>query len=221
MKEVERPSTLVAFGPNDLAEQRPPATSHGAQSGYYATPAHYYAPPMPHQGAPVYSQGNAADAMRSATAGSTFSGGPPTPPTTYYRYAPPAPPHQLQPVLPQGQSLRIPRDYTHGEVRQFALEYPAQLEGTVSFQEFRQFIRRLNLLLTEAEAPLLRHAIDHILEFFTLNLSPLILPSYYHRAMRRVYTYIQEQNTMVFEPAGWRIVDLRDTAFLYLEIVPL
>ncbi|KAJ1977258.1 hypothetical protein H4R35_002373 [Dimargaris xerosporica] len=221
MKEVERPSALVAFGPNDLTEQRPPATGHGAQLGHYVTPANYYAPPLPHPGALAYGNGNAADALRSGPTGLTVAGNLPTPPTTYYRYTPPAPPHQLQPVPPQGQSLRIPRDYTHGEVRQFALEYPAQLEGAVNFQEFRQFIRRLNFLLTEAEAPLLRHAIDHILEFFTLNLSPLILPSYYHRAMRRVYTFIQEQNTMVFEPAGWRVVDLRDTAFLYLEIVPL
>ncbi|RKP40257.1 Golgin subfamily A member 7/ERF4 [Dimargaris cristalligena] len=119
------------------------------------------------------------------------------------------------------RAIPIPRDCSHGEIKQFALEYPAPFEGSIDIQEFRQYIRRLNSLLAEAEAPLRRHAIDHILAFLTLNLSSLIIPTYYDRAMKKVFRFINEQNESLFIPNGYRVTDPRKTAFLFLEVVPL
>ncbi|KAJ1929938.1 hypothetical protein IWQ60_000742 [Tieghemiomyces parasiticus] len=125
------------------------------------------------------------------------------------------------PIPPHVVSIRIPRDYSEGEIRQFALEFPTQFEGRIEVQDFRQFIRRLNSLLAEAEAPLVRHAVDHILAFFTLNLSSLVIPSYYDRAMKRVNEFIADENERLFIPHGFRVTDPHETAFLYLEFVPL
>ncbi|KAJ1652644.1 hypothetical protein IWQ61_007063 [Dispira simplex] len=114
--------------------------------------------------------------------------------------------------------IRVPRDYSQGELRQFTLDYPVQLEGKLSALEFQRYIEKLNALLHDAEAPLFRHAVDNILSYFTLDLYTMLVPTYYDRAMRRVYRYIADENTRLFEPCGLKVTNPNETAFLYLEI---
>ena len=97
--------------------------------------------------------------------------------------------------------IRVERDYAHGELAQFAATYPLELEGRVSAllpnegyananadvclqitpTQFLDTINTINEHLIAAHS--LRNSfIDNAMAFFTLQLSRIVMRSYYEKA---------------------------------------
>ncbi|KAJ6498000.1 Golgin subfamily A member 7/ERF4 family-domain-containing protein, partial [Mycena vitilis] len=112
--------------------------------------------------------------------------------------------------------LRVERDYTGGELIQFAPIYPLELEGRITPTQFMESINDINELLISAHS--MRHSfLDNALSVFTLQLSRLILTSHYEKEMRRLQLLIDELNMQVYNPAGLNILWPRKVAFLFVS----
>ncbi|KAF5377263.1 hypothetical protein D9615_006428 [Tricholomella constricta] len=117
--------------------------------------------------------------------------------------------------------IRIERDYTGGELVQFAPIYPLELEGRITPTNFLESINAINELLISAHS--LRHSVlDNTLAVLSLQLSRLLLSSHYEKAspieMQRLQHLIDGLNVELYNPVGLNILWPRNVAFLYLEI---
>ncbi|KAK7064786.1 Golgin a7 [Favolaschia claudopus] len=86
--------------------------------------------------------------------------------------------------------LRVERDYTGGELIQFAPIYPLELEGRITPTQFLESINAINELLISAHS--LRYSfLDNMLSVFTLQLSRVLLASHYEKVnCRRVFEWL-------------------------------
>ncbi|KAJ6573922.1 Golgin subfamily A member 7/ERF4 family-domain-containing protein [Mycena vulgaris] len=113
--------------------------------------------------------------------------------------------------------LRVERDYTGGELIQFAPIYPLELEGRITPTQFLESINAINELLISAHS--LRHSfLDNVLSVFTLQLSRLVLTSHFEKEMRRLQQLIADLNAHVYNPVGLNILWPHRVAFLFMEI---
>jgi len=113
--------------------------------------------------------------------------------------------------------VRIERDYTGGELPQFAPIYPLELEGRINPTQFLESINAINELLISAHS-IQRSFVDNTLAILTLQVSRLVVTSHYEKEMQRLQTLINNLNAEVYNPAGLNILWPRSVAFLYLEI---
>ncbi|KAI0809089.1 Golgin subfamily A member 7/ERF4 family-domain-containing protein [Irpex lacteus] len=113
--------------------------------------------------------------------------------------------------------IRVERDYSGGELVQFASTYPLELEGRITPTQFLETINAINERLIAAHS-LKWSCIDTALSFFTLQLSRLFVNSHYDREMRRLRKTIDEINTSLYNPVGLNILWPRNVAFMFLEI---
>ncbi|KAG5654345.1 hypothetical protein H0H81_004299 [Sphagnurus paluster] len=110
--------------------------------------------------------------------------------------------------------IRIERDYTGGELVQFAPIYPLELEGRITPTHFLETINAINELLISAYS--LRHSlIDNVLAVFTLQLSRLFVTPHY--TMRLLQQLIETLNVELYNPVGLNILWPRNVAFLYVR----
>lgn len=113
--------------------------------------------------------------------------------------------------------VRIERDYSGGELVQFASVYPLELEGRISPTQFLETINIINERLISAHS--LRHSfVDSCIAFFTLQLSKLILTPHYEKEMQRLRLEIDDLNKRVYNSVGLNILWPQKIAFLFLEI---
>ncbi|KDR84739.1 hypothetical protein GALMADRAFT_82682 [Galerina marginata CBS 339.88] len=165
------------------------------------------------------------------------SGGPrPLIPKSSYYFGPP-PPDSAYGTPPMGQIgvhrprevLRVERDYTGGELIQFAPIYPLELEGRITPTHFLESVNAINELLISAHS--LRHSfVDNMLAIFSLQISKLFVKSHFEKAssgiisrifapeMLRLQHLVDDLNTQLYNPVGLNILWPRNVAFLYLEI---
>ncbi|KAF7310437.1 Erf4 domain-containing protein [Mycena chlorophos] len=148
-------------------------------------------------------------------------------PKSSYYFGPP-PPGSAYGTPPVGQIglhhpreiLRVERDYTGGELIQFAPIYPLELEGRVTPTQFLESINEINEVLISAHS-LRRSFLDNMLAVFTLQLSRIILTSHYDKEMRRLEALIRDLNVEVYNPAGLNILWPRRVAFLFVRFLPI
>jgi len=113
--------------------------------------------------------------------------------------------------------VRIERDYSGGELIQFAPVYPLEFEGRISATRFLESINLVNEILISAHS--LRHScFDISLAFLTFQLSRLVKTSHYEKEMQRLKELIEGLNAEVFNPVGLNMVWPRKVAFMFLEI---
>ncbi|TFK38603.1 Golgin subfamily A member 7/ERF4 family-domain-containing protein, partial [Crucibulum laeve] len=113
--------------------------------------------------------------------------------------------------------LRVERDYTGGELIQFAPIYPLELEGRITPTQFLESVNAINEQLIAAHS--LHHAfVDNMITVFSLQLSKLFRKTHYEREMQRLQDLIDDLNAGLYNPVGLNIRWPRDVAFLYLEI---
>jgi len=152
------------------------------------------------------------------------SGARPLIPKSSYYFGPP-PPDSAYGTAPIGhigvhhprEILRVERDYTGGELIQFAPIYPLELEGRITPTQFLESINAINELLISAYT--LRHSfLDNMLAIFTFQISKLFLTSHFEKEMMRLRHLIDDLNIGTFNPVGLNILWPRSVAFLYLEI---
>ncbi|KAG6878328.1 hypothetical protein C0993_008506 [Termitomyces sp. T159_Od127] len=109
------------------------------------------------------------------------------PKSSYYFGPPPADSAFYTPPVGQiglhhpREIIRIERDYTGGELIQFAPIFPVELEGRITPTQFLESINAINELLISAHS--LRHSfLDNTLAVLTLQLSRLFITSHYDMA---------------------------------------
>ncbi|KAH8101443.1 Golgin subfamily A member 7/ERF4 family-domain-containing protein [Cristinia sonorae] len=113
--------------------------------------------------------------------------------------------------------IRIERDYTGGELVQFAPIYPLELEGRITPTQFLETINTINEILISAHS--LRHSmIDNVLAYFTLQLSRFVTRTHYEKEMNRLKLCIEEINRSLYNPLGLNILWPYRVAFMFLEI---
>ncbi|EPQ61219.1 hypothetical protein GLOTRDRAFT_119123 [Gloeophyllum trabeum ATCC 11539] len=155
---------------------------------------------------------NRTDGERTLIPKSSYYFGPP-PPTSAYGTDPIG---QIGVHFPR-EVLRIERDYSGGELIQFSLTYPLELEGRITPTQFLETMNAINELLISAYS--LRHAfVDNALAVFSLQLSRLFFKSHYEKEMERLQRTINHFNEELYNPVGLNILWPRKVAFLFLEI---
>ncbi|KAJ3823483.1 Golgin subfamily A member 7/ERF4 family-domain-containing protein, partial [Lentinula raphanica] len=145
-------------------------------------------------------------------------------PKSSYYFGPP-PPGSAYGTSPIGQIglhhpreiIRIERDYTGGELIQFAPIYPLELEGRITPTQFLESINSINERLISAHS--FRHAmIDNLLAVFTLQLSTVLFETHYDKEMQRLQQLFDELNADLYNPSGLNLLWPQKVAFLFLEI---
>ncbi|KAJ1666905.1 hypothetical protein IW140_003323 [Coemansia sp. RSA 1813] len=131
------------------------------------------------------------------------------------------PPIHVSSIPRQWQRVRIERDYSHGVARQFSLTVPTQLGVRVDEHRFKRFVRRINLMLKEAEESTLRNVAEGCLAFATLYLSTLVIKPHFNKTLDRISKFVEAENKTVFRPAGLMVIDPRQTAFMFIEVLLL
>ncbi|TCD71464.1 hypothetical protein EIP91_010170 [Steccherinum ochraceum] len=96
--------------------------------------------------------------------------------------------------------IRIERDYSGGELVQFAPIYPLELEGRITPTQFLETVNTINEILISA----------HSLR--------LVTKSHYEKEMHRLRQCIDEINKSLYNPLGLNILWPHKVAFMFLEI---
>jgi len=152
------------------------------------------------------------------------SGPRPVIPKSSYYFGPP-PPDSAYGTPPVGQIgvhhprevLRVERDYTGGELIQFAPIYPLELEGRITPTHFLESINSINELLISAHS-LKRSLVDNTLAILSLQISRLFVKTHFEKEMMRLRKLIDELNAELYNPVGLNMLWPGGVAFLYLEI---
>jgi len=161
---------------------------------------------------PTVLQQKTGKAQRRYIPKSSFYFGPPAPDAAYGS----APIGHIGIHHPR-EILRVERDYTGGELIQFAAIYPLELEGRITPTQFLESINAINELLIAAFS--LRHTfLDNMLAVFTLHLSKLVKTPHFEKEMTRLKQLIEQLNSALYNPVGLNILWPRNVAFLFLEI---
>ncbi|KAJ3973202.1 Golgin subfamily A member 7/ERF4 family-domain-containing protein [Lentinula raphanica] len=146
-------------------------------------------------------------------------------PKSSYYFGPP-PPGSAYGTSPIGQIglhhpreiIRIERDYTGGELIQFAPIYPLELEGRITPTQFLESINSINERLISAHS--FRHAmIDNLLAVFTLQLSTVLFETHYDKEMQRLQQLFDELNADLYNPSGLNLLWPQKVAFLFVSYV--
>ncbi|KIK70337.1 hypothetical protein GYMLUDRAFT_267200 [Collybiopsis luxurians FD-317 M1] len=145
-------------------------------------------------------------------------------PKSSYYFGPP-PPGSAYGSDPVGQIglhhpreiIRVERDYTGGELIQFAPIYPLELEGRITPTQFLESMNSINELLISAHS-FRRAMVDNWLAIFTLQISTVLWSTHYEREMKRLQQLFDALNTELYNPSGLNLLWPQKVAFLFLEI---
>jgi len=145
------------------------------------------------------------------------------PVSSYYYGPPPADSAYFTPPMGQigvhhpREIVRVERDYSGGEIVQFASTFPMELEGRITPTQFLESINAINEVLISAYN-LWRSVVDNCVEILSLQLSRLFLSTHYQREMSRLQRLVDELNRQLFNPVGLNMLWPRKVGFLFLEI---
>ncbi|KAJ2598821.1 hypothetical protein EV177_007449 [Coemansia sp. RSA 1804] len=128
-------------------------------------------------------------------------------------------PMQVADIPQQWQRVRIERDYSHGVTRQFSLAVPPQLGARVDELQVKRFVRKINRMLRDAENSTLRNVVEGCLAYATLYLSTLVIKPHFTKVLDRISRLVDSENKTVFRPAGLMVIDPRQTAFMFIEVL--
>ncbi|KAJ2014202.1 Golgin sub A member 7 [Coemansia sp. RSA 455] len=121
----------------------------------------------------------------------------------------------------QAHRIRIERDYSTGDARQFSLKLPDALAGRIDGQRFMQFVSHINERLAKAEGATARNVLEGCLAFATLYLSTLVIKPHFKKTVDEISRYIYHVNNTLFRPAGLLVIDPKQTAYMFIEIISL
>ncbi|KAJ2021903.1 Golgin sub A member 7B [Coemansia sp. S610] len=130
-----------------------------------------------------------------------------------------APQNALQHSL--AHRIRVERDYSTGDARQFSLKLPDALAGRIDDQRFMQFVGHINELLAKAEGATVRNVLEGCLAFATLYLSTLVIKPHFKKTVDDISRYVYRENNALFRPAGLLVIDPKQTAYMFIEIISL
>ncbi|PVU94255.1 hypothetical protein BB561_002688 [Smittium simulii] len=101
--------------------------------------------------------------------------------------------------------IRVQRDYSFEECCQFYTSIPNELVDKIDITIYTSFIVKLNEMLADAEGSTFLNVMEGLLTC----------------ALAKVTTFIEESNRLIFNPAGYAVLNPRQTAFIFLEVIKL
>jgi len=114
--------------------------------------------------------------------------------------------------------VRIERDYSHGEICQFNVEFPPMLAGRIEKTIFLDTLNLINQQLYDAERISFMNFFDVLISCLSIYTIDFCYKTTYEKKLRKLSNMIAEQNRIIYEPKGLHINDPRENAFLFLEI---
>ena len=121
---------------------------------------------------------------------------------------------------------RIERDYTVGEICRFRTDLPVDFAETgdtrlLDQDSFRKIIDTINGIYHEAEAPGFWNTMEAFMALITCHLSLCVCRTHYESKMTELDSFLDSQNKLVFEPSGFKLINPRYLANMYVELVDL
>ncbi|OLL27002.1 Ras modification protein ERF4 [Neolecta irregularis DAH-3] len=130
-------------------------------------------------------------------------------------------PHVAPGAARSTKVVRIERVYTlHGDIcPHFSTTFPNYLAHYITEEQFLHLVETINRILQEAHNPFSPWNIaENIAAILTIFTSEWFWPSRLRSKLKALEGFIQTQNKEVFNPKGLRIISLRRTAYLTVDI---
>ncbi|OLY80540.1 Golgin subfamily A member 7B [Smittium mucronatum] len=115
--------------------------------------------------------------------------------------------------------IRIQRDYLLGDICRFQEYIPLELQSKISSKDYSDFICKVNSLLQKAEGDRLINFMEGFFTCITLYMYLLVSKSHHQKTILELAQYIRDSNEIIFNPAGYSVVDPRQTAFMFVSII--
>ncbi|XP_028825144.1 golgin subfamily A member 7B isoform X2 [Denticeps clupeoides] len=124
--------------------------------------------------------------------------------------------------LRQGTSLAtkvfIQRDYSDGTICKFQTKFPSELESRIERALFEDTVKTLNSFYCEAEKIGGQSYLEGCLACATAYIIFLCMETQYEKVLKKISTYIQEQNEKIYGPRGLLITDPIERGMRVIEI---
>ncbi|XP_017579702.2 golgin subfamily A member 7B isoform X2 [Pygocentrus nattereri] len=101
----------------------------------------------------------------------------------------------------------IQRDYSEGTVCKFQTKFPAELDSRIERTLFEDTIKTLNNYYAEAEKIGGHSYLEGCLACASAYIIFLCMETRYEKVLKKISTYIQEQNEKIYAPRGLLITD--------------
>lgn len=117
------------------------------------------------------------------------------------------------------KAIRIERDYSLGDgITRFQTEFPMELTGKVTPEQFTHTITEINKLMDYADRLSWRIVLENIVETLSIYIWPIFFSTHYQRAVKRLLAFIESENSNIYNPQSLSISDPVKAAFLFIEI---
>ncbi|KAL7890020.1 hypothetical protein AOLI_G00022780 [Acnodon oligacanthus] len=112
----------------------------------------------------------------------------------------------------------IQRDYSEGTVCKFQTKFPAELDSRIERTLFEDTIKTLNNYYAEAEKIGGRSYLEGCLACASAYIIFLCMETRYEKVLKKISTYILEQNEKIYAPRGLLITDPIERGMRVIEI---
>ncbi|KAL2083108.1 hypothetical protein ACEWY4_020881 [Coilia grayii] len=129
--------------------------------------------------------------------------------------------HNLQELCPSASlatKVFIQRDYSDGTSCKFHTKFPPELEGRIERPLLEETVKTLNGFYREAERISGHAYLEGCLACATAYIIYLCLDTRYEKVLKKISSYIQEQNEKIFAPRGLLITDPIERGMRVIEI---
>ncbi|KAI8050147.1 Golgin subfamily A member 7/ERF4 [Gilbertella persicaria] len=117
------------------------------------------------------------------------------------------------------KAIRIERDYSLGDgITRFSTEYPVELTGKISPEQFAHTITEINRIMDYADRLTWLIVLENIVETLTIYLWPIFFSTHYQRVVKRLLAFIESENSNVYYSQALSISNPVKSAFLFIEI---
>ncbi|KAI8889818.1 hypothetical protein K501DRAFT_320172 [Backusella circina FSU 941] len=116
------------------------------------------------------------------------------------------------------KSIRIERNYSLGDgITRFNTEYPIELTGRLSPEQFQYTIDEINKRMDYADRLSWRIVFENIIETLTIYIWPIFFSTHYQRSVKQLLSFIDSENINVYHPQSLSISNPVKSAFLYVS----
>lgn len=88
----------------------------------------------------------------------------------------------------------------------------------ISVEEFTHTINEINKYMDYADRITWRIVLENIMEILTIYISPIFISTHYQRAVKRLLSFIESENSKIYYPQSLSISDPVKAAFLFVSI---
>ncbi|XP_054655326.1 golgin subfamily A member 7B isoform X1 [Dunckerocampus dactyliophorus] len=112
----------------------------------------------------------------------------------------------------------IQRDYSEGTVCRFQTKFPSELDNRIERNLLEETVKTLNSYYVEAEKISGQSYLEGCLACATAYVIFLCMETRYEKVLRKITSYIQEQNEKIYGPRGLLLTDPIERGMRVLEI---